>query len=425
MSFVSFTMKVARFVWFSVGIADIIDDEIWRNTGVGWPPSDTTRLGCECKQSCMTSARFECNVADFCPVKSKDCANGTAAWSLTHGYYDWCLYPAYPPWESHTAQDKHETLLLNVNMTNKTSGEYPNVLNVLTGIIGESVMTTFDAHADVFPHSVDAPWRKKQIHSVGVTAGFKFESNGRHPFTGVFQGTETGIVRFSSAKQPGKGGFAPGMGMKFLRDGRESANFVAMYTLDGQSCGESNFFEHEWSNHIPWTDNFGLQIIAAKFWQASNCPLMVGLSDLATETADAPAAPGSFPFQLFFSPKYRSDCDCMDYDACLGNLSAIPIGSQLFEVAAIASPGAERQVVGNITLTSKLMPSSFGDTELFFEHQRMEDDFAIHPEWLEAISGDLKGQCGMTSASVSKPTIKQGCSSPFNTTSMLKSDLAV
>lgn len=378
----------------------------------------TTRLGCECVSACTTSARFECNVDDFCKVESQDCPGGTAAWSLTHGYYDWCVHPLHQSWESRSALDKQQVLLEKIGM-NQSSGEYPGTVNVLTGILGESVMLSFDSHSDVFPYD----GRTKEIHSVGVAGGIKFESNGRHSFTGIFQGSETGIVRLSSAKQPGKSGFAPGMGIKFLRDGRESANFVAMYTLDGQSCNESNFFEHEWSNHINNTDNFGLKIIAAKFWQASSCPLMVGLSDFATSSADTPAPPGSFPFQLIFSPTYDSECDCMDYDACLGQLKAIPTGTQLFQVFAISNPGDARQAIGNITLTSELVTSTVGDEELFFRHQHMEDDFTIHPEWLQALSGDMKAKCGMTCASTTKPTIENGCSSPFKT--MLDSDFAV
>merc|ERR1719460_623376 len=109
-------------------------------------------------------------------------------------------------------------------------------------------------------------------------------------------------MRLSSAKEPSAGGgTAPGMGVKFFRDGRPSANFVAMYSLDGQPTTDTNFFAHDWNNHIPMTDNFGLKIIAAKFWQASYCPLMVGFLDMVINAPDALVAFGSFPFQLFFS----------------------------------------------------------------------------------------------------------------------------
>ena len=42
---------------------------------------------------------------------------------------------------------------------------------------------------------------------------------------------------------------APGMGLKFLRDGVDSANLVAMYSVDGQESW--NFFKNDFSNHIP------------------------------------------------------------------------------------------------------------------------------------------------------------------------------
>ena len=42
---------------------------------------------------------------------------------------------------------------------------------------------------------------------------------------------------------------APGMGLKFLRDGMDSANLVAMYSVDGQDSW--NFFKNDFSNHIP------------------------------------------------------------------------------------------------------------------------------------------------------------------------------
>jgi hypothetical protein len=383
------------------------------------PPS--TRLGCDCKESCSTSALFECDVDEFCGVESADCPSGKAAWSVTHGYYDWCEYKPYQPYESRSAAEK-QALLLEKVVRDSSSGTYPGNLNVLTGIIGESVMLSFDAAADVFPHQ-----RKKYIHSVGVVGGIRFDSHGGHPYMGLFEGAASGVVRFSSANEPGSSGFTPGMGIKFLRDGRKSANFVAMYTLDGQTCEERDFFQHEWSNHVPLTDNFGLKIVAAKFWQASYCPLMVGLSDLAT-TSDGPAARGSFPFQLIFKPLVVSDCDCQDYTTCLSNLASIAPGTALFEVFALASLGATRQAIGTITLTSQLSTSSFGDEQLFFQHQHMEDDFSIHPEWLERLQDDMKAQCGMSCASTGKPTIEQGCSSPFNGTAlplMLSSDESV
>ena len=42
---------------------------------------------------------------------------------------------------------------------------------------------------------------------------------------------------------------APGMGLKFSRDGVHSANLVAMFSVGGQESW--NFFKNDFSNHIP------------------------------------------------------------------------------------------------------------------------------------------------------------------------------
>jgi hypothetical protein len=44
--------------------------------------------------------------------------------------------------------------------------------------------------------------RQKYIHSVGVVGKCKFESSGKHPFTGVWEGAQHGLLRLSSALEP-------------------------------------------------------------------------------------------------------------------------------------------------------------------------------------------------------------------------------
>jgi hypothetical protein len=320
------------------------------------------------------------------------------------------MYEPYQAYEKLSAKQKHDIVLAHVNK-DRSSGTYPSLVNVLTGVLGESVMVSFNASADVFPEK-----RTKYIHGVGVTGGMRFDSVGGHPYTGLFQGAEHGIIRLSSAKSPSSDGFAPGMGIKFFRDGRPSANFVAMYSLDGQPCTDKDFFTHDWHNHIALTNNFGLKIIAAKFWQASFCPLQVGISDLASS---GHGESGKFPYKLTFHALVSSDCSCDDYAKCLSNLAKFGNGTKLFEVSATASPGGKAHLIGHITLTTQLTTSKFGDEELFFSHQHMEEDFALEPAWLKAI--DRKKECGMSCTGTSVPSISQGCSNPFH--GMLGSDV--
>jgi hypothetical protein len=400
-------------------LASVVASRAFADSTDIYAEAPDTVLGCECTSPCEVGLLFHCNVAPVCKVKDKNCQKGTADYSVSMlSYYDYCEYNKYQSYEALTAGQKKSLVLGHVHGDTSPS-TYPSTLSVLTGIMGESVRVSFEGVSDIFPEE-----RKKWIHSVGVTGGIKFESTGDHGYTGLFQGADHGLIRFSSAKETGKGGVAPGMGIKFFRDGRPSANFVAMYSLDGQPCTDQDFFAHPWSNHISLTDNFGLEIIAAKFWQASYCPLMVGLSDLSSESENAV---GTFPFQLTFHALVKSDCPCQDYVKCLANLASIAVGTQIFEVRAIAQPGAAAELIGHITLTDELTTSKFGDEELFFKHQHMEDDFELRPAWLAAI--DRKQQCGMGCTGTKPPTIEQGCSSPFNNTEtsdgMLTTDIEV
>ena len=123
--------------------------------------------------------------------------------------------------------------------------------------------------------------RSKLIHSVGTVAQVKLTSNGQHPFTGIFEGADHGIVRLSAAAEPNTKvkELAPGMGLKFLRDGMDSASLVAMYSVDGQPSW--NFFLNDFSNHIPNITSLSLQAVGKKFSTATPWIQTVGLSDWA------------------------------------------------------------------------------------------------------------------------------------------------
>lgn len=111
---------------------------------------------------------------------------------------------------------------------------------------------------DTFEDSFLLGPRKKLIHSVGSVAKVKFapvENN--EGYTGIFEGADYGYLRLSLAKEPDTTkktaaeaieNFAPGFGLKFLRDNRPSASMVAMYSVDGQDSW--NFFKNDFSNHI-------------------------------------------------------------------------------------------------------------------------------------------------------------------------------
>ena len=59
----------------------------------------------------------------------------------------------------------------------------------------------------------------------------------------------------------------PGMGLKFLRDGVDSANLVAMYSVDGQP-NDWNFFSHDFSNHVAPATGMLTKMLAKRFAMA-------------------------------------------------------------------------------------------------------------------------------------------------------------
>jgi hypothetical protein len=92
---------------------------------------------------------------------------------------------------------------------------------------------------------------------------------GNHSYTGIFKGADTGYVRISSAapvdtKTPN---MKPGMGVKFLRDGVDSANFVAMFGVDGQET--LNIFANDWTTHIPNPQSAALIPLELRFKTAT------------------------------------------------------------------------------------------------------------------------------------------------------------
>ena len=62
-------------------------------------------------------------------------------------------------------------------------------------------------------------------------------------------------------------------------------------------------------------------------------------------------------------------------------LSTIDPGTTLYEVWAMSSPSAEKVFIGKLTTTSELISSKYGDKELFFQHQDINEDFKLRPEW--------------------------------------------
>ena len=104
---------------------------------------------------------------------------------------------------------------------------------------------SFDHIGDTMPDD-----RPKVTHPVGVTFKVAFRPQADSPFTGIFRGAQHGIMRISETVRttPTKPQTSPGFGIKFLRDGMDSADTVTMFSFDGQPS--FNYFKNRWSIHL-------------------------------------------------------------------------------------------------------------------------------------------------------------------------------
>jgi len=344
--------------------------------------------GCECDSVCGATATdaFNC---DWCYTK-----NNCGSYTFGLGYWDWCLYPRN---SSENADWNEKSINTWAKITADTSsGYYPNIL----GLLQVSVQTSFDDNWEVMPSG-----RKKYIHSVGAHCLVNFEvSTGS--YTGIFkQGNALGIIRMGSAGEVGGGGMAPGIGFKFMRTNQLSANWVSLFDLDGQKTW--NFFKHNQTNHIrPPTG--ATAILAQKFKQSSDCVVMVGLSDAARYDQDGnEVANPVFPYMLNFVPTYDAknlmpdDVEQENPDL-INHLEKISYGFHLFDVYAKSSPTADEEYLGKMKTSTQCYGSKYGDEHLYFRHQRMEEDFAVKPQWLTEM--DLKSECGTTDVGPVPPT---------------------
>lgn len=204
-------------------------------------------------------------------------------------------------YQSQTRQAKLVELMTAVN-ADKQSGKYPNAAELGT-IFLENMNVSLDLESDSLPLG-----RKKLIHSVGVVGAVKFVAEPNTPYTGLFKGADSAIVRFSLAKSPdytkteakaAYDNYTPGLGLKFLVNGKASANLVAMWGVNGVDT--FNFFDKDMNTHIPAAAGLPLRLVAKKFSSATPIVQNVGLKSFADRNQDGSSvAEPKFPFKLTF-----------------------------------------------------------------------------------------------------------------------------
>jgi len=249
------------------------------------------------------------------------------------------------------------------------------------GIFLAPMCPSFTTQGDEMPR---VQYRKKFLHDAhGAVGQVEWRNHGDHPFTGIFEGATQGIVRFSLAGKPKNDRIVPGMGLKFLRDGVDSANLVAMFSLQGQKSW--NFFKNDFTTIIPKSPGEKFKLFETKFAQGSsyiNSNSVLGFSQYG-ELGNKVVHP-KFPFMLRFSPNRKFTFSDEYVHPILEDLKSIPEGSTLYKIWALDRPvelGGMEKHIGDLVLVSNMIASQWADKHLFFRHHDMAHSVKIFPKW--------------------------------------------
>jgi hypothetical protein len=301
---------------------------------------------------------------------------------------------AFKPWglnipadyESWPAANKQANLWVNGALRTQIPADQLPALKKTDalGLLGSILWNKVKTRSDVAEEGY-----KKPIHAHGVMAKVKFVPTGSNAYTGLFKGSDYGLLRLSVTEDPKGKDFMPGLAWKAFVDGKPSENVSALYTLSGQGSNH-NFFANEMSQYVlPESDNMGSSII---FSAVTLKPTLLLMNDFAkvTQTGAAVSKPVA-PTQVYFVPhsEVRSRFSTAAHDF-RQDLLTLTEGTKLYDVYAtsmeiktsIISSTAKRYAterrnsavkIGEMELTSPFIASEFGDSGVFFKHQRNED----------------------------------------------------
>lgn len=293
-------------------------------------------------------------------------------------------FPPLPPdYESWLAVDKQNFLWEKGILPSQYDRLPPLTKIDVLGLFFTMLRTKMDRLVDQAPRK----W-KKAIHAHGSVAKIKFVATPDSPFTGLFRGADYGLLRLSITGEPSDRGFAPGLAIKLFRDSKPSANFSALVSLIGQG-DNYNFFAHEFSNIVPVVNKIAPRFINSIFRRVSKFPTKLYLQDLAQiDRQGYFEGKPYYPYQIFLVPNPQIHFSTSPHDF-RDDLATIPAQTKLFSIYAVIpeqvgdkaarkavgnidTPEYRRQaqLIGQIETTSEFVSSFYGDSLLFFRHQR-------------------------------------------------------
>eukprot|EP00040_Diaphanoeca_grandis_P025722 m.142963 g.142963 ORF g.142963 m.142963 type:complete len:359 (+) comp30283_c0_seq1:485-1561(+) len=249
---------------------------------------------------------------------------------------------------------------------------------------------TFDHPGDFFPTG-----RKRYIHGIGTTAQVSFvplRAQNTPRYTGIFEGATQGVLRMSAVLEPdATAGVGPGLGLKFFRDGMDSANLVALDGSERAPPDALGLFTTTLYTTILPAKGLVPKVLEGKFGTLDRYIHPIGLSNLASHREDGtPSADIKFPFMLKFEPTPQvveaTNVKYDNFDHALDVASKrIEVGVNVMAVHALNKPkelGGEWNLIGHLVTNSRFTTSTWSDENLFFRHQSIHADLALEPEWV-------------------------------------------
>lgn len=279
-------------------------------------------------------------------------------------------------YESWTARQKQDFLWENRILPTRYDRLPPLEKIDVIGLFFTALTTKMDRAADEAPRG----W-KKAIHARGSVAKIAFIPTTDSPFTGLFAGTSYGLLRLSVTGDPSDRGFAPGLALKLFVDGKPSENFSALVSLTGQGDNH-NFFAHEFSNIVPQINEIGPRLINFIFRRVSKHPTKLYLADMSEVDQQGQIIKHPrYPSQVFLVPNPSVQFPESKGRDFREDLATVASGTRIFSVYGVEEDEAidrseYRQkaiLIGHIQTTSEFVCSSYGDSRLFFRHQRFRD----------------------------------------------------
>jgi hypothetical protein len=249
----------------------------------------------------------------------------------------------------------------------------------VVGLFLTALSTKMDRQSDQAP-----PAWKKAIHAHGSVAKIKFVATADSPFTGLFRQSNHGFLRMSVTADPADRGVAPGLAVKLLIDGKPSGNVSALVSLTGQGKNY-NLFAHEFSNIVPVVPEIGPTLINLIFSRVTKHPTKIALEDMSKidEQGQIEERPHA-PLQLFLVPEPALKFSEAAHDF-RNDLATIAAGTLLFSVHAVDPEQIDNRLIGKpeyrqsaqqigyIVTDSEFVASFYGDSQLFFRHQRFHN----------------------------------------------------